>query len=161
MYYSGSFHELGRNFSFLCRPPVLYVDIRKLPKFLTAFDSVSSSLWILPVFFIFYWTDWPIVFWALSYISLLRKLICITVLGFSVVYFRLSIHLLRVGCPNWNCTQHLTGEIMENCSLYVSFTADQSGIAVWGMNRLRPWVRNPLKAWMSVYVYSVFVLFCV
>jgi hypothetical protein len=26
---------------------------------------------------------------------------------------------------------------------------------------LGSWVRIPLKAWMSVYVYSVFVLFCV
>jgi hypothetical protein len=26
---------------------------------------------------------------------------------------------------------------------------------------LGSWVRNPVKAWMSVCVYSVFVLFCV
>jgi hypothetical protein len=40
-----------------------------------------------------------------------------------------------------------------------------SGRAVWGMNCLRSlqhlWVRIPLEAWMSVWVYSVFVLSCV
>jgi hypothetical protein len=44
--------------------------------------------------------------------------------------------------------------------------AGHSGRAVWGMNCLRRsntgmWVRMPLMAWMSVWVYLVFVLFCV
>jgi hypothetical protein len=45
--------------------------------------------------------------------------------------------------------------------------ADYSGRAVlWHelpylARKLESWVRIPLKAWMSVCVYSVFVLFCV
>jgi hypothetical protein len=45
--------------------------------------------------------------------------------------------------------------------------AYHSGRAVFGMNflalarKLEWWVRIPLKAWMCMFVYSVFVLFCV
>jgi hypothetical protein len=93
---------------------------------------------------------------------------CFPALGQSIVQY-LNLHF-------WNCGIHTSRDTIAACqdSLFVLFN-----INWWRIFSSRPqwprrlrhelsscaqtlgsWIRIPLKTWMSVCVYSVFVLFC-